>query len=77
MSPSLPTFRFRTLIRTASTTSSPRVMDAATRTNAAETVVLGVDYFRGLGDGTFATPQSESSNVQEFLGYLTIESLSI
>jgi len=36
-----------------------------------ETVVLGVDYFRGLGDGTFAAPQSESSNVQEFLGYLT------
>jgi FG-GAP-like repeat len=36
-----------------------------------ETVRLGVDYFRALGDGTFAAPQSESSNVQEFLGYFT------
>jgi hypothetical protein len=36
-----------------------------------ETVSLGVDYFRALGDGTFAAPESESSNVQEFLGYFT------
>ena len=36
-----------------------------------ETVRLGVDYFRGLGDGTFAAPESESTNVQNFLGYFT------